>query len=117
MTFSPTNSESAPNIAFDRSAHWFKIDITNKLETTQWLLEIAYAPLDQIDFYLQEPDGTIIHKVSGDHYPIADRDLLHRQPIFAFEILPERIEDHISAGAKHFVCSGTRHLLEPRCFP
>ena len=58
LTFTPTNSESAPNIAFDRSAHWFKIDITNKLETTQWLLEIAYAPLDQIDFYLQNPDGS-----------------------------------------------------------
>jgi signal transduction histidine kinase len=90
LTFAVTNSESAPNIAFDRSAHWFKIDFTNKLETTQWLLEIAYAPLDQIDFYLQDPDGSIIHKVSGDHYPIANRDLHHRQPIFAFEILPEQ---------------------------
>ena len=27
LTFAATNSESAPNIAFDRSAHWFKIDI------------------------------------------------------------------------------------------
>jgi len=86
MTFNPTKSESSPNIAFDRAAHWFKIDITNKLDATRWLLEIAYAPLDQIDFYLEQPDGSFLHKVSGDHYPIADRDLLHRQPIFAFDI-------------------------------
>jgi signal transduction histidine kinase len=86
MTFTPTNSESSPNIAFDRSAHWFKINITNKLETTEWLLEVAYAPLDQIDFYEQNSDGSFTHKVSGDHYPIADRDLQHRHPIFAFEI-------------------------------
>lgn len=88
LTFAPTNSESSPNIAFDRSAHWFKMTVTNKLQTTQWLLEVAYAPLDQIDFYVQEADGTFMHKVSGDHYPIADRDLAHRQPIFSFEILP-----------------------------
>src|SRR5690242_6655085 len=85
MTFSAIDPESAPNIAFDRSAHWFKIDLNNKMDATRWLLEVAYAPLDQIDFFIQNADGTFLHKVSGDHYPIADRDLQHRQPIFAFD--------------------------------
>lgn len=89
MTFSASESESSPNIAFDRSAHWFRIDITNKLDATRWLLEVAYAPLDHIDVYIEQPDGSFLHKVSGDHYPIAERDLLHRQPIFAFDILQE----------------------------
>jgi signal transduction histidine kinase len=88
MKFASSESESSPNIAFDRSAHWFKMTIANQLQTTEWLLEVAYAPLDQIDFYLQQEDGTFIHKVSGDHYPIADRDLAHRHPIFSFEIQP-----------------------------
>lgn len=86
MTFNPTKSASSPNIGFDRSAHWFKIQIKNALPATEWLLEVPYAPLDQIDFYIEQPDGAFIHKVSGDHYPIADRDLQHRQPIFAFDI-------------------------------
>jgi len=34
MPFATINSESSPNIGFDRSAHWFKINVTNKLETT-----------------------------------------------------------------------------------
>jgi len=89
MNFDLSKSKSSPNIAFDRSAHWFRIDITNKMKATQWLLEVSYAPLDQIDFYLEQPDGSFLHKVSGDHYPIADRDLRHRQPIFAFDIQHE----------------------------
>jgi len=88
MNFAPPHSKSSPNIAFDRAAHWFKIEVKNELNTSEWLLEVAYAPLDQIDFYIQEADGTVIHKVSGDHYPIAERDISHRHPIFAFNISP-----------------------------
>jgi len=88
MNFAPPHSKSSPNIAFDRAAHWFKIEVKNDLNTNEWLLEVAYAPLDQIDFYIQEADGTVTHKVSGDHYPIAERDISHRHPIFAFNISP-----------------------------
>lgn len=87
-SFVSGHSKYPPNIGFDRAAHWFKIDIRNRLESTEWLLEVAYAPLDQIDFYVLGPDSTFIHKTSGDHFPIAQRDLSHRHPIFAFDILP-----------------------------
>jgi two-component system, sensor histidine kinase LadS len=86
--FSSYQSPYSPNIAFDRSAHWFRIEITNQSQTPEWLLEVAYAPLDQIDFYAVASDGALIHKVSGDHFPIAQRDLAHRHPIFAFSIAP-----------------------------
>lgn len=86
--FSPYHSAQSPNIGFDRSGHWFKIEVTNQSQSPEWLLEVPYAPLDQIDFYTADPDGTMIHKVSGDHYPIASRDLPHRHPIFSFNIAP-----------------------------
>lgn len=83
----------SPNIGFDRSAHWFKLNITNESKSTEWLLEVAYSPLDQIDVYIQGADGTLLHKTSGDHYPIAQRDLPHRHPIFSFTITPGQTQD------------------------
>jgi two-component system, sensor histidine kinase LadS len=84
--FAPYPSEYSPNIGFDRSAHWFKLNIQNESSFTEWLLEVAYSPLDQIDLYLTDSNNSVTHKSSGDHFPIAQRDLPHRHPIFAFNI-------------------------------
>lgn len=88
LKFPIHHSKDAPNIGFDRAAHWLKVELTNQTEYPEWLLEVAYAPLDQIDFYVAGSDSTLIHKTSGDHFPIAQRDLPHRHPIFSFSILP-----------------------------
>ena len=87
ISFTPSSSEYSPNIGFDRSAHWFKMEVTNQMESTEWLMEVAYAPLDQIDFYLLDNDSILVHKTSGDHFPIKDRDLAHRHPIFEFNMM------------------------------
>ena len=86
MEFAPYQSKYSPNIGFDRAPHWFKLDIKNESQLTEWLLEVAYSPLDQIDAYLVGPDGTYMRKTSGDHYPISQRDLPHRHPVFSFNI-------------------------------
>src|SRR5688572_7006206 len=88
--FIPPHSKYSPNIGFDRAAHWFKLDIRNVSESAEWLLEVAYSPLDQIDFYMIMSDSSVMHKTSGDHFSMTrQRDLHHRHPIFAFKILPE----------------------------
>lgn len=92
MSFAPPSSNYSPNIGFDRAAHWFKLEINNQSEYNEWLLEVAYSPLDQIDFYIVGPDSVARHKTGGDHFPIAQRDLQHRHPIFAFRILPDHTE-------------------------
>lgn len=88
MPFAALSSKYSPNIGFDRAAHWFKLEIVNDSEVADWLLEVAYSPLDQIDFYTTLEDSTAIHKTSGDHFLIRQRDLPHRHPIFAFKISP-----------------------------
>ena len=93
MKFLPYPSEYSPNIGFDRSPHWFKLDITNTSASTEWLLEVAYSPLDQIDVYFIDSDGSYIHKTAGDHYPIDQRDLQHRHPVFSFNIERGQTQD------------------------
>jgi signal transduction histidine kinase len=85
----PFDPEISPNFGFDKTTYWFKIDVSNQSKQPDWLLEIGYSPLDQIDFYIQPDSGsTLIHKVSGDIFPISIRDIPHRHPIFTFKIQP-----------------------------
>ncbi|HEY3403554.1 MAG TPA: sensor histidine kinase [Ohtaekwangia sp.] len=86
LTFQSLPSDESPNMGFDRSAHWFKADVTNTASNTEWLIEVAYAPLDRIDLYVVKNDSILHHKTSGDHYPVSQHDVAHRQPIFKFNI-------------------------------
>ncbi len=83
------DSTASPNFGFNRFVHWFKLDVKNNSSNEDWLLEIPFAPLDQVDFYL-EPDSGLswIHKVSGDIFPMSGKDVHHRNPVFSFTILP-----------------------------
>src|SRR5688500_16722271 len=42
----------APNFGFDRAVHWFRFDVTNDSHEKDWMMEVNYAPLDHIDFYM-----------------------------------------------------------------
>lgn len=87
--FEPIDTADSPNYGFDRAVHWFKMELTNTSQQEDWLLEVAYAPLDQLDFYIQDnASGTWLHKTAGDLQPIAVRDLQHRHPLFAFQLAP-----------------------------
>lgn len=90
MNFTPLpNADKAPGFGFDRRTHWFKIQLLNESQESEWRMEIPYAPLDQIDLYvLSDFDSLELHKTGGDIFRIADRDLPYRHPIFTFTIPP-----------------------------
>jgi len=89
LNFLPLYTSKSPNFGFDRSAaFWFKFDVTNRSTKSDWLLEVAYAPLDKIDLFVQSDSGRTLHKVMGDVYPISQHEMRHPQPIFEFSILP-----------------------------
>jgi signal transduction histidine kinase len=77
--------DKSPNFGFDRTTYWFRVDLLNHTDHEDWLLEIDFAPLDSIDFYV-ESGGAWLHKADGDMMPIAVRDIRHRQPIFSFNL-------------------------------
>ena len=88
MEMKALNPSSSPNFGFNKYVHWFKIEIKNQANNTEWLLEIPFAPLDQVDFFIQSDSASSwIHKVSGDIYPMSEKDVHHRYSVFAFSIL------------------------------
>jgi len=85
MAFKQGSPDHAPNFGFDRNTYWFRVDIRNNTAMADWLMEIDFAPLDSIDFFLKSDTGWV-HKTDGDVYPIGERDINHRQPIFALQL-------------------------------
>ncbi|HEX6226705.1 MAG TPA: sensor histidine kinase [Chryseolinea sp.] len=86
VNFNTFNYQGVPNFGFDYSAYWFRIEVTNKSAETDWLLEIDFAPLDQVDFYIQDSTSRWIQMTAGDLLPLQARDVLHRHPVFPFSL-------------------------------
>lgn len=86
VTFLPIQKSGTPNFGFDRRTYWFKMEVSNASSATQWLLEIDFAPLDLVDFYIRDSANQWIHRTAGDQLPLNVRNIPHRHPVFAFEI-------------------------------
>jgi signal transduction histidine kinase len=81
----PIQSQRTLNYGFDHAAHWLSFDIENTSSNDDWLLEIAFAPLDKIDFYIRNDSGWV-HKTAGDLLPMSVRDVLYPHPVFVFHV-------------------------------
>src|SRR5688572_32406425 len=88
VNFYTLTKEGVPNFGFDNSAYWFKMEVSNRTAEAAWLLEIDFAPLDKVDFYIQDSTSTWIHMTAGDLLPLRVRDVLHRHPVFPFKLSP-----------------------------
>ena len=68
------SGSAAPNFGFTSTIVWAKFAIRNGTNSTSWILEHDYAPMDYIDFYLLR-DGTLEKSAkSGDLVAQSERD-------------------------------------------
>ena len=81
----PVQKERVLNYGFDHAVHWVSFELSNNSPNEDWLLEIPFAPLDQVDFYIGH-DTTWIHKTAGDQLPMSVRDILYPHPVFLFPV-------------------------------
>lgn len=73
--------EEAPNYSYTDSVIWlhFLVDLAPE---KQWIMEINYPLLNQIDFYISDGNGGFLHSQSGNLFPFNTRDIAHRNIIF-----------------------------------
>src|SRR5688572_22604065 len=83
----PIQKDRTLNYGFDHAAHWLSFDVENKSTNEDWLLEVAFAPLDRVDFYFRNDTGWV-HKAAGDQLPMSVRDVLYPHPVFLFKVPP-----------------------------
>lgn len=86
VPFKAVKGQKSPNFGFDNTPYWFRIDVVNQSDATDWLLEINFSPLDTVEFFIQDDSSKWIRQQAGDHYPIWVRDIRNRHPVFAFSI-------------------------------
>jgi len=81
--FAPVaQSGSATNFGLTPSAFWLRIDLQAAAGApAQWLLEVSYPALDQLDLYVQAPGGGFVHSRGGDLQPFTNRVVPHRNHV------------------------------------
>ncbi len=82
------STEKAPGYGFAPSAYWVRFRVKNPTAThLDWMLEINYPHLDQIQFFVPGSAGAYETRRSGDYEPFNAREVQYRNFIF---ILKER---------------------------
>ncbi|NEW08157.1 GGDEF domain-containing protein [Paenibacillus sp. SYP-B3998] len=71
-----------PNYGFTPSNYWTKLKLTNKSSKEDWLLEIAYPPLDSINLYVMDGSNVVVQKHTGDDTPFPYREMNNRKLVF-----------------------------------
>ena len=86
------NNTNTPNFGFSKSAYWLVCDIkyiSNNHFKKEWLLEISYPHLDQIELFIVKDEKIIERKIAGDLFEFNKRELAYRNFIFHFNVKPD----------------------------
>ncbi|MFH0977033.1 MAG: 7TM diverse intracellular signaling domain-containing protein [Spirochaetota bacterium] len=87
------SSKETPNFGFIDYAYWVRFKLINKSHKEDWLLEISYPLLDQIEVYIPatynngKTRQNYIIKTAGENYPFYKRELKHQNFVFHLRIL------------------------------
>jgi len=74
----PSQAE-IPNLGFGTDIYWWRLNIRSTQPSYEnWLLEVAYSLLDEVDIYVFQEEEQIQHVLLGDKKPFMDREINHR---------------------------------------
>lgn len=86
--FTPWNNTSNLSFEYGKSTYWVRVDLQNENKNMKpdWLVEVNYAPLDYIDYFLVQ-DGKLIDQITtGDHVSFNNRPIQHHNYIFPLQV-------------------------------
>jgi PAS domain S-box-containing protein len=79
------------NFGLTHSAIWLKVVVDVPPNApADWLLEIAYPPLDNLDLWSPAPGGGFVHQAGGDSYPFSHKAVPHRNHVLPVHLPPGR---------------------------
>lgn len=88
-----TNGKAVLNAGYSRSVFWLRVDLLYRPRETSaarnWLLELAYPPLDNLELYL--PDGAGGYRLAaqtGDALPFSSRQIKQNNYLFELGLNP-----------------------------
>ncbi|MBS9760945.1 sensor histidine kinase [Pseudomonas mosselii] len=81
------------NAGYSTSVFWLRVDLAYAAAPSaaprQWLLELAYPPLDHLELYLPDAQGTYrLARRTGDALPYASREIRQNNYLFELPLQP-----------------------------
>lgn len=61
------------SLGFDDATHWFVTQIENRSGETDWIFELEYPLLDQVDIYVKRDNSRLETATVGDRRPVSER--------------------------------------------
>lgn len=88
-----THHEDVLNAGYSTSVFWLKVDLhylaPARSAPRQWLLELAYPPLDHLELYLPDSDGVYrLVQRTGDALLYDSRQIRQNNYLFTLPLLP-----------------------------
>ena len=78
------------NFGLTRSAIWLRVKLKTSTDTAgDWLLEVAYPPLDSVQLYTRDAGFGVQRELAGDALPFASRAVPHRNHILPVRLAPD----------------------------
>jgi PAS domain S-box-containing protein len=73
------NTAPKPNLGFSNSVFWIRFNTSGIFDPQrEWLLELEYSLLDQVDIFLPQGIGEYLPKKTGDLMPFREREIANR---------------------------------------
>ena len=86
---SVAHGPQSTNFGGTSSAFWLRVTLQTTSDTpAQWLLEVAYPPLDQLDLYTSNTRGGYDRQSGGDLLPFPERPIPHRYHVKPIVLQP-----------------------------
>lgn len=81
------------NAGYSRSAFWLKADLLYRPNDPawqmDWVLELAYPPIDHVDLYLRDATGQMrLAWRTGDRLPFSSRQISQASYVFDLNLMP-----------------------------
>lgn len=108
-------SGPAANFGMNRGAVWLRVHVrANAGSDPNWLLELAYPPLDHLQLYSPDPRGGWQRQVGGDWEPFTSRAIAHRNHVLPVHIPPGRTSTLYLRLASEGVVAAPLRLWRPQ---
>ncbi len=81
------------NWGYSKSAYWLAIPVLASVKAnSDWLVEVGFSSLDQVELYLPRHGGGFDKQTTGDLQPFSARPFPHRNLVFPIHITPNTNE-------------------------
>jgi hypothetical protein len=80
-----------PNFGFTADTFWFRIPISVERNVPNLILEVGYALLDEVDFFVDRDGEIVEHYKVGNAVDFNDRPIKHPLPIFRLKSERKRV--------------------------